>query len=190
MAVGLYDGSIEVIDITDETSATVGKSQRITSPGLEPVWKIEWINGIILTIYLYIKIVEMKRYFAVGNVEELLTVSEDGLVMKYTMANGPYLIGFRQIKLDRVEGSVEGLQIPKRTDMLQANRNPQAIILQIHPLKSDTFFVGTDEGCLHKCSTFYPHQYSGIMQVHRGSVTAMEFSPWSPKIFLTCGSDW
>lgn len=47
MAVGLYDGSVEVIDITDETSATVGKSQRITSPGLEPVWKIEWINGII-----------------------------------------------------------------------------------------------------------------------------------------------
>lgn len=132
----------------------------------------------------------MRRYFVVGSVEELLTVSEDGLVMKYTLANGPYLIGFRQIKLDRVEGSVEGLQIPKRTELLQANRNPQAIILQIHPLKSDTFFVGTDEGCLHKCSTFYPHQYAGIMQVHRGSVTAMEFSPWSPKIFLTCGSDW
>lgn len=51
MAVGLYDGSVEVIDITDATSAIVGKSQRITSPGLEAVWKIEWINGMSRLFY-------------------------------------------------------------------------------------------------------------------------------------------
>lgn len=120
-----------------------------------------------------------------------MTISEDGLVMRYSMTNGPYLLGFRQIKLDRVEGAVEGLAVPdKPGDILQSYRSPQAITLQIHPLKSDIFFVGTEEGCLHRCSTFYPHQFSGIQQVHRGSVTSMEFSPWSPKIFLTCGSDW
>lgn len=125
-----------------------------------------------------------------GLVEELLTVANDGLVMKYSLSTGPYLLGFRQIKLDRVEGAVEGLSVPPKSGLLEANRHPQALMLQIHPLKWDIFFVGTDEGCIHKCSTFYPHQYSGIMQVHRGSVTGMEFSPWSPKIFLTCGSDW
>lgn len=130
------------------------------------------------------------RFFEVGKEEELLTASEDGLVMKYSIVTGPYLLGFRQIKLDRVEGSVEGLIVFRKDGLLEADRHPQALTLSIHPLKSDIFFVGTDEGCIHKCSTFYPHQYSGIMQVHRGSVSGMEFSPWSPKIFLTCGSDW
>lgn len=129
-------------------------------------------------------------YVKVGPKEELLTASEDGLVMKYTMVTGPYLLGFRQIKLDRVEGSVEGLTIPKKPSLLEADRHPQALTLTIHPVKSDIFFVGTDEGCIHKCSTFFPHQYTGILQVHRDSVSGMQFSPWSPKIFLTCGSDW
>lgn len=127
---------------------------------------------------------------AVGPEEELLSTFEDGLVMRYSLTNGPYLIGFRQIKLDRVEGAVEGLTVPPKPDILDSYRSPQANTLTIHPLKSDIFFVGTEEGCLHRCSTYYPHQYSGIQQVHRGSVSSMQFSPFSPKIFLTCGSDW
>lgn len=57
-------------------------------------------------------------------------------------------------------------------------------------MKKDIFFIGTNEGCIHKCSTFIPNQYSGILRVHKGSVSGMEFSPFSPKIFLTYGSDW
>lgn len=38
-------------------------------------------------------------------------MSEDGLVMKYKLINGPYLFGQRQIKLDMVLGDVEGLNI-------------------------------------------------------------------------------
>lgn len=171
LAVGTYDGSVELLDISDDSSERVARSQRETSPGVEPVWCIEWIH--------------------VDVEEELLTVSEDGLVMKYSLTNGPGLIGFRQIRLDRVVGAVEGLQVPKKQDdVLESDRHPQAVVLQIHPVKRDIFYVGTDEGCLHKCSTFFPHQYAGIMQVHEGVVGAMQFSPWSPKIFMTCGSDW
>lgn len=46
-----------------------------------------------------------------GTDEELLTVSEDGLVMKYKLMTGPYLFGQRQIKLDMVLGDVEGLDL-------------------------------------------------------------------------------
>lgn len=50
LAVGLYNGSVEVIDITDNQKsekhfAAVGKSERTTSPGFEPVWQIQWIRG-------------------------------------------------------------------------------------------------------------------------------------------------
>lgn len=40
-----------------------------------------------------------------------MTVSEDGLVMKYKLINGPYLFGQRQVKLDMVLGDVEGLNV-------------------------------------------------------------------------------
>lgn len=38
-------------------------------------------------------------------------MSEDGLVMKYKLINGPLLLGQRQIKLDMVLGDVEGLTV-------------------------------------------------------------------------------
>ena len=45
LAVGLYDGSVEVIDITDDNSFPVGKSERSSSPGFEPVWQIQWLKS-------------------------------------------------------------------------------------------------------------------------------------------------
>lgn len=149
LAVGTHSGSVEVLDISDDSPERVAVSERDTSPGVEPVWQIEWIQT-----------------GTTADAEELLTVAEDGLVMKYAMTNGPGLVGFRQIHLDRVVGTVEGLVVPASKSVpLESNRHPQALVLQIHPLKGDVFYVGTDEGCLHKCSTFYPHQYISIMQV-------------------------
>lgn len=47
LAVGLYDGTIEILDIiSDDQVARVGVSERNTSPGHEPIWAIEWILGI------------------------------------------------------------------------------------------------------------------------------------------------
>lgn len=138
-----------------------------------------------------------------------MTVTEDGLVMKYKLINGPYLFGQRQIKLDMVLGDVEGLDVTNIRTVavvdryvninlfrfffilqLQSIRQPQALCIETHPVKNDIFFIGTNEGCIHKCSTFIPNQYSGILRVHKGAVSGMEFSPFSPNIFLTYGSDW
>lgn len=110
--------------------------------------------------------------------------------MKYTLASGPNLIGYRQLRLNRVEGIVEALSIEHNKTFIEADRHPQALCLQKHPVNPDVYFVGTDEGCVHVCSTNYPHQHTGVLQVHNGSVMSIEFSPFSSKIFLTCGSDW
>lgn len=63
-------------------------------------------------------------------------------------------------------------------------------MLTMHPIDSTAYFVGTDEGCLHKCSIYYPFQHLNVFRAHKYGVYKMEFSPWSPKIFLTCGTDW
>lgn len=110
--------------------------------------------------------------------------------MKYTLGTGPYLVGYNQLRLTRVEGVVEALKIEHKKTFIEANRHPQALCLQLHPVNSDMFLVGTDEGCLSICSTNYPYQHLGVIQVHSAGVNSIDFSPFSPKIFLTCGSDW
>jgi len=60
----------------------------------------------------------------------------------------------------------------------------------LDPVQSDIYYVLTDEGTLYKCSTNYPLQHLELRQVHDGPAACMEFSPWSPKMYLTCGSDW
>ncbi|XP_058461596.1 dynein axonemal intermediate chain 4 [Malaya genurostris] len=171
LAIGLYDGSVHIQDITDDSQVPVGVSERRTSPGFEPVWDIEWIDSD-------------------SDKDEILTASQDGTIMKYTLNIGQFLIGYRQLKLDRVEGETEGIQVNKKKDFLEADRHPQALSLKIHPVRKDIYFVGTDEGCVHKCSINYPYQHSGVMQMHSGGVFCIEYSPWSPKIYLTCGGDW
>lgn len=175
LAVALYDGTIEVIDVTsiktDESVAVVVKSERLSSPGVEPVWQIQWLQ------------LKEKEY--------IITGSQDGRVMKYEIASGPYLVGYRQLRLDRVEGFVEALHVAERKkSFIEADRHPQILCLQKHPLNHDIYIVGTDEGCIHICSINFPHQHIGIYQVHSSGVYCVDFSPFSPKIFLTAGSDW
>ncbi|XP_055701701.1 dynein axonemal intermediate chain 4 [Phlebotomus papatasi] len=174
LAVGLYDGSLEIRDFTDEYGTLITSTDRENSLGFESIWQINWLPG--------------EGIFS--EYGQLLTISVDGRIMKYSFTSGPYLSGIQLLRLSRVEGVVEGLPIAKKKDLMEAYRHPQALCLRIHPLRHHIYFVGTDEGCLHTCSLNYPQHHVAVCQVHKGSVYSIEYSPWSPKIFLTCGSDW
>jgi WD40 repeat protein len=110
--------------------------------------------------------------------------------MKYKIARGPYLVGYLQLRINRVEGTVEALSTDHKKTFIEADRHAQALCLQKHPMSPSVFFVGTDEGCIHKGSLSYPHQHLSVLQAHHSGVYAIEFSPFSPKIFITAGSDW
>lgn len=46
LAVGLFNGMIEVLDISDiDTDSIVAKSQRNASAGFEPIWDMKWVLG-------------------------------------------------------------------------------------------------------------------------------------------------
>ncbi|KAG5677732.1 hypothetical protein PVAND_007463 [Polypedilum vanderplanki] len=174
LAVALYDGTVEVLDVTDINinvhHNVVAKSERITSPGFEPIWQIQWIT--------------------LKDKEFIITASQDGRIMKYEIATGPFLVAFHQLRLNRVEGTVEALNVEHKKSFIEADRHPQALCLRKHPLTSDIYFVGTDEGVIHVCSMNFPHQHLNALQVHNGGVYVIDYSPFSPKIFLTTGSDW
>lgn len=57
LAIGLYNGTIEVVDITDlDCAAKVSFSQRDTSPPIEPIWQIKWIKRKKTTIGCFTKL--------------------------------------------------------------------------------------------------------------------------------------
>lgn len=96
------------------------------------------------------------------------------------------------MRLYRVEGKVAGVS---RTDHCVAydvpiSRQPSALVLRRHPIVSNIYFVGSDEGCVYRCSTNYLRQHVDSFLAHDGPIYSLEFSPFCRKLFLTCGADW
>ncbi|XP_013114463.2 dynein axonemal intermediate chain 4 [Stomoxys calcitrans] len=177
LAIGLYDGSVHVYDISNIQQPQIAMSERLISPCSEPVSCLKWIPHSVSETKLY-------------DIEPFLALARDGSVTRYTLINSPHLLGFPLMQLDRVDGNAEGLLFEIKPSVLEANRHPQAVHMCIDAQQKDVYFVLTDEGCVHKCSTNYPNQQLQVLQLHEAGINYMEFSPWSPKLYLTCGNDW
>ncbi|XP_023164706.2 WD repeat-containing protein 78 [Drosophila hydei] len=180
LAIGLHNGDVEVRDISQPDQPALARSQRSSSPYFDPVTAIKWIprsDGDVL---------------AEGNITPFLAASQSGSVIKYQLINSPYLLGFEQQHFQRAEAELEGISItqPAQRVPLLANRYVQCLELILDPLQSELYYVLTDEGTMYKCSTNYPLQHLELQQVHETPAVCMDFSPWSPKLYLTCGSDW
>lgn len=177
IAIGMYDGSVEVRDVADLTNAPIAISQRSTSPSVTPVVGIRWIKQVDDN--------------DAGEIDPFLSLSQDGNVTRYRLSKTPYLIGFTQMVLERIEGHPEGIRVPIHPGIaIESNRHPQGLSITTHPIYNDIYYILTDEGCIHKCSINYQHQYLEVLKCHDGAVNFMNFSPWSCKLFLTCGNDW
>ncbi|XP_022231869.2 dynein intermediate chain 4, axonemal [Drosophila obscura] len=179
IAIGLYDGSVEVRDVSSQALTPIAISQRSTSPGCAPVVAIRWIKQV------------EEGESTDFDIDPFLSLSQDGSVTRFRIIKSPFLLGFNQMTLERVEGHPEGIMVPIPPQLTcESNRHPQGLSLTTHPVHKDIYYVLTDEGCIHKCSINYQHQYLEVLKCHDGGVNVMEFCPWSPKLFLTCGNDW
>ncbi|XP_053954610.1 dynein axonemal intermediate chain 4 [Anastrepha ludens] len=177
LAVGLSNGTIEVLNITELEAPPIAITDRRTLHNCEPIVAIKWIT-------------QNKRIDGNYSVEPFLALSRDGSVTKYSIINSPHLLANQLVLLDRIEAKPEGIQLERARELLQANRHPQGLNLCLSPTQADIYYVLTDEGCLHKCSTHYPRQHLSVLQVQEAGANAMDYSPWSPKLYLTCGNDW
>ena len=174
LAIGFYDGTVRVIDVKSIDLLLVGQSQRKTSPSYLPQWQVQWWSG--------------DDNF--DQQEFIYTSNQDGRIFSYR--TGEDFICMEVMKVPRIEGKIEGV---KKTDHgiiydVPISRSPGALVLRKHPILNNIYFVGTDEGCVHRCSTNYLHQHIDSFLAHDGPLYSMEFSPYCPKIFLTAGADW
>ncbi|XP_013103864.2 dynein axonemal intermediate chain 4-like, partial [Stomoxys calcitrans] len=178
LAIGLLDGYVEVRDISDLNKPPIATSQRLTSPSVEPILALKWIR-------------QDSSSNDANEIDPFLSLSQDGTVTRFHIIRGPHLLGFTQMVLDRIEGKSEGLAVSVNNALsAEANARPHCMSLTKHPLHADIYYILTDEGCIHKCATSNQMNCLEVLKTHKASVNCMDFSPWSPKLFLTCGNDW
>ena len=53
-----------------------------------------------------------------------------------------------------------------------------------------TYLAGTEDGIVHRCSVSYNEQYLDNYFGHSGPIYRIRFSPFHPKVFVTCSADW
>ncbi|XP_012136931.2 dynein axonemal intermediate chain 4 [Megachile rotundata] len=174
LAVGFYNGEIIVIDVSSEHINIVRKSHRATSPSSSPQWQVQWWAGD-----------EQFEYQ-----EQIYTCDQDGCVYSYRYVQD--FTSTKIMKIFRIEGTLPGVNRTTHCNVYDVsfNRSPGALVLRRHPTSTMLYFVASDEGCIYKCSTNYLYQHIHSFLAHDGPVYSMMFSPYCPKIFLTCGADW
>ncbi|XP_046418280.1 dynein axonemal intermediate chain 4-like [Neodiprion fabricii] len=175
LAIGFYDGVVQVIDVSNKNLVIMRCSSRTSSPSYAPHWQVQWWPG------------EDEVMFE----EQLYTCNQDGRILSYRADTD---FSCNQImRISRNERKIKGVeQQPEQCVVhdISITRNPGALVLCKHPGLPMIYFVGSDEGCIHRCSTTYLQQHIDSFRAHNGPIYAIEFSPFCSKIFLTCGADW
>ncbi|XP_011694764.1 PREDICTED: WD repeat-containing protein 78-like isoform X1 [Wasmannia auropunctata] len=174
LAIGFYDGSLKVIDVSAKEVNVIRQSHRETSAACSPHWQVQWWSGDEQFDYQ----------------EQIYTSDQDGRIYCYRLSEDFFATEI--MRLYRIEGKLAGVS---RTDHCVAydvpiSRQPGALILRRHPIVSNVYFVGSDEGCVYRCSTNYLRQHIDSFLAHDGPIYSFEFSPFCQKLFLTCGADW
>ncbi|KAI4486645.1 hypothetical protein M0804_006015 [Polistes exclamans] len=174
LAIGFYNGSIKVIDVSSTSINIIRQSNADTSSVYEPHWQVQWW--------------ESDEHF---DFQELIyTSNQNGHVYRYPLDED--FVMTKMMKISKIEDKIPGV---KRSDQcieydILMSQNPGVLVLCRHPTLNAIYFVGSDEGAIYRCSTNYLYQHIDSFLAHDGPIYRMEFSPFCCKLFLTCGADW
>ncbi|KAL1508970.1 hypothetical protein ABEB36_003782 [Hypothenemus hampei] len=172
LAVGFYNGHIVVIDITKRDLNIIGENV----PGFEVVWNIVWRPNLDPTI----------------ETEQICASFDDGRVIFYSIGKTRELEAQQMMRVAKADGKLKGYNSMRKCSNLNipVSRYAGARFIRWHPEDSNIYLVGTNEGVVHKCSTNYINQHLDLFLAHDGPVNELKYSPFSRKIYATCGDDW
>lgn len=172
LACGFANGDVLILDVTSYAVKVIAKSIRETNPCFESIWVTNW------------RAIE-KDY------EFVITTCQDGRINRFTSSKTHDFICTPMMRVSTVEGKLKGLETTKpclQVD-IRITRYPAALCMKWHPKVDHIYLVGTDEGCIHKCSTHYLNQHIDVFRAHAGPVYGMEFSPFMNSLLVSCGAD-
>ncbi|KAL7550236.1 hypothetical protein ACHAWF_013476 [Thalassiosira exigua] len=166
LAVGCYDGTVLAYDISNGTSKPIYSSSLRSGKHSDPVWQVYWHDSGCLS----------KEF-------NFYSISSDGKVANWTMNKNElkmepimHLKLINPTKDDSDEPTLSGLAGGCSFDFNKKLDN--------------LFLVGTEEGCIHKCSKAYSGQYIKTYDGHHMGVHTVRWNPFHEAIFISCSADW
>jgi WD40 repeat protein len=198
LAVGFADGVVAIYDTRKDDSAPASASSTpslgvaeaskhvpvpiATSSGmsgkhLDAVWQVRWV--------------------ARGGGESVVSVSADGRVVEWSLKKGLSYSDLMTLKRapnpllggagTAATGTNGGGGGSDGVISRQASGRSLAFANQGDPA---VYFVGTEDGLVHKCSVSYNEQYLQTYVGHTGPVYQLLVSPFCSDLFLSCSGDW
>ncbi|XP_044585361.1 dynein axonemal intermediate chain 4-like [Cotesia glomerata] len=179
LAVGFYDGTVKVIDVSSRSLRIIRKSSRESCSTYWPHWQVQWwLDNDPLDPL-------------VSNQELIYSSNQDGSIFCFDASKD--FSAKKIMTIPRIEDKIPGIKRTNSSGCLYdvpISKNPGVLLLRQHPTASNIYYVGSDEGCVYRCSTNYLSHHLDNFLAHNGPFYSLEFSPFCPKIFLTCGADW
>jgi WD40 repeat protein len=177
VAAGTHDGSVMIWDLRRPTDIPVLTSGSSVSTHNDQkhtdiVWETKWVD----------------RGPDKQPPELLVSVSSDGNVYQWNMKKGLEQSQLMQMKRlqnpflgsNSVYGHKEGIVF----------RKSSGFCIDFPRDDPSTYFVGTEDGLVHRCSTSYTEQYLSTYYGHSGPVYKVRCNPFVSDAFLTCSADW
>jgi dynein intermediate chain 1 len=167
LAVGLYDGSVAVYDVTHGASCSspIYSSSLRTGTHSDPVWQVHWQKE------------------EAGKELNFYSISSDGRILNWSMSKNDLLMEpVIQLKLDA--------SVINDTDDSATNGLAGGCCFDFSDQQDHLFLVGTEEGNIYKCSKAYSGQYLETYEGHHMAVYSVKWNPFHPRIFISCSADW
>jgi len=165
IAVGFYDGSVGVYNVTESRNTAMYHSTAKSGKHTDPVWQVRWQKDDL------------------DNNLNFFSISSDGRVVSWTLVKDE-LYYTDVIRLSLEGGPVDGPEGSK----LSAYGGGTAF--DFHQDKEYMFLVGTEEGKVHLCSKAYSSTFLDTMDAHHMAVYKLEWNPYHPQLYITCSADW
>ncbi|EQC42250.1 hypothetical protein SDRG_01084 [Saprolegnia diclina VS20] len=167
LAVGFHDGVVALYDTRKDETDPVLTSENNNGSHLDAVWQVKWVHK------------------GSERGENIVSISSDGRVTEWSMKKG---LSFSDLMtLKRVPNPLLGSEA--RIDGVIA-RQASGNCIAFAEHDSSVYFVGTEDGNIHKCSCSYNEQYLETYFGHTAAVYAVQMSPFWNEVFLSCSADW
>ncbi|KAK9877035.1 hypothetical protein WA026_016062 [Henosepilachna vigintioctopunctata] len=176
IAVGFNNGMINVLDIRERQLTIMHQSGRDSSASFETVNYLTFYSGD-----------EHYNYE-----EQILACFNDGRICKYRFNLMKVMPCLQIMRAPEADGKIKG--IPKMTvcgiPAIPLTKYTGALVITFHPVDPNIYYLCTNTGVIHKCSTNYFNQHLDLLLAHDGPIYQMQFSTFCNKLYVTCGGDW
>lgn len=170
LAAGLYDGAVCIYDIRSSEDKPVLRSNMGAAKHSSAVWEVIW----------------GKSEVSHTSHEQLYSISSDGAVKQWSMKKG--FVSTDIMSLKRVPNQAS--QLGKKSSNTIRSRQASGMCFDFPKNDPTWYYVGTEDGIVHKCSVSYNEQVLRTYFGHQGPVYKIRCHSWIPDIFVTCSQDW